>query len=91
MENSLYIPVQRPFQTLGLDIKDLPQGNKHIVIFQDYFTKWPMVFAVPDRIMELLTKEVILFCGVPEAVLMDVVIYAKLMGAIFLSNKNNWV
>jgi len=59
--------------------------------FQDYFTKWPMVFAVPDRIVELLTKEVILFCGVPEAVLTDVVIYAKPMGAIFLSNENNWV
>jgi len=72
------IPVQRPFQILGLDIMDLPvteQGNKHIVVFQDYFTKWPMVFAVPDqktvRIVELLTKEVIPFCGVPEAVLTD--------------------
>jgi len=41
--------------------------------------------------VELLTKEVIRFCGVPEAVLTDVVIYAKPMGAIFLSNKSNWV
>ena len=72
------IPVQRPFQILGLDIMDLPateQGNKHVVVFQDYFTKWPMVFPVPDqktlRIAELLTKEVIPFCGVPEAVLTD--------------------
>ena len=72
------IPVQRPFRILGLDIMDLPvteQGNKHVVVFQDYFTKWPMVFAVPDqktvRIVELLTKEVIPFCGVPEAVLTD--------------------
>ena len=40
------------------------QGNKHVDIFQDYFTKWPMVFAVPDRIVKLLTKEVILFCGI---------------------------
>ena len=72
------IPVQRPFQILGLDIMDLPateRGNKHVVVFQDYFTKWPMVFPVPDqktlRIAELLTKEVIPFCGVPEAVLTD--------------------
>ena len=72
------IPVQRSFQILGLDIMDLPtteQGNKHVVVFQDYFTKWPMVFPVPDqktlRIVELLTKEVIPFCGVPEAVLTD--------------------
>ena len=36
------IPVQRPFQILGVDIMDLPrteQGNKHVVIFLDFFTK----------------------------------------------------
>ena len=70
--------MQRPFQIIGLDIMDLPmtdQGNKHVVVFQDYFSKWPMVFAVPDQktttIVQLLTKEVIPFCGVPEAVLTD--------------------
>ena len=68
--------MQRPFQIIGLDIMDLPmtdQGNKHVVVFQDYFSKWPMVFAAPDQktttIVELLTKEVIPFCGVPEAAL----------------------
>ena len=33
------IPVQRPFQIIGVDIMDLPttqQGNKHVVIFQDF-------------------------------------------------------
>ena len=72
------IPMQKPFQIIGLDIMDLPridQGNKHVVVFQDYFSKWPMVFAVPDQktnaIAELLTKEVIPFCSVPEAVLTD--------------------
>ena len=70
------ILVQRPFQIIGLNIMDLPmtdQDNKHVVVFQDYFSKWPMVFAVPDKktktIVELLTKEVIPFCGVPEAML----------------------
>ena len=36
------IPVQRPFQILGVDVMDLPvteRGNKHVVVFQDYFTK----------------------------------------------------
>jgi len=36
------IPVQRPFQILGVDVMDLPvteKGNKHVVVFQDYFTK----------------------------------------------------
>jgi len=70
------IPVNRPFQVLGVDIMDLPiieSGNKHLVVFQDYFTKW--LYAVPDqkaiRLVELLTKEVIPFFGVPEALLSD--------------------
>ena len=72
------IPIQRPFQILGVDVMDLPiteKGNKHVVVFQDYFTKWPLVYPVPDqkatRLVELLTKEVIPFFGVPEALLSD--------------------
>ena len=72
------IPVQRPFQILGVGVIDLPiteKGNKHVVVFQDYFTKWPLVYPVPDqkatRLVELLTKKVIPFFGVPEALLSD--------------------
>ena len=58
-----------------MDLPVTEQGNKHVVVFQDYFSKWPMVFAVPDqktsRIAELLTKEIIPFFGVPEAILTD--------------------
>ena len=69
------ILMQRPFQTIGVDIMDLPttqQGNKHVVIFQDFFSKWPLVFPVADQktaLVQLLTKEVIF--GVPEALLSD--------------------
>ena len=41
--------VQRPFQIVGVGIMDLPttqQGNKHVVVFQDFFTKWPLVYTV---------------------------------------------
>ena len=72
------IPVNRPFQVLGVDIMDLPvteSGNKHVVVFQDYFSEWPLVYAVRDqkaiRLVELLTKEVIPLFGVPEALLSD--------------------
>ena len=72
------IPVQRPFQIIGVDIMDLPcteSGNKHVVVFQDMFTKWPMVYAVPDqkteRITKLLCEEIVPFFGVPEALLSD--------------------
>ena len=72
------IPVSRPFQIIGVDVMDLPktaQGNKHVLVFQDLFTKWPMVFAIPDqktdRIVRILVDEIVPFCGVPEALLSD--------------------
>ena len=37
------IPVQRPFQIVGVDVMDLPktlQSNQHVIVFQDMFTKW---------------------------------------------------
>jgi len=50
-------------------------GNRHVVVFQDFLTKWPVVFPVPDqraiRLVKLLTEEVIPLFGVPEAVLSD--------------------
>ncbi len=36
------IPVQRPFQIIGVDVMDLPKttsGNCHVLVFQDYLTK----------------------------------------------------
>ena len=72
------IPVQRPFQIIGVDVMDLPVtelGNRHVVVFQDFLTKWPLVFPVPDqkavRLVKLLTEEVIPLFGVPEALLSD--------------------
>ena len=72
------IPVKRPFQIVGVDIMDLPvttNGHKHVVVFQDYLTKWPMVYAIPDqkahRITRILVDEIIPFYGVPECLLSD--------------------
>ena len=72
------IPESRPFQIVGVDIMDLPktaEGNKHVVVFQDYLTKWPLVYPLPDqkahRLAKLLVEEVIPFFGVPEALLSD--------------------
>ena len=57
------IPVQRVFQIIGLDIMDLPrtnQGNQHVIVFQDFLSKWPLVFPTPDqkavRIVKLLRR-----------------------------------
>ena len=72
------IPVQRAFQIMGIDIMDLPKtemGNCHVVVFQDFLTKWPMVFPVPDRralrLAKLLAEEIVPVFGVPEALLSD--------------------
>ena len=72
------IPVQRPFQIIELDMMELPvtnRGNRYVVVFQDFLTKWPMVYPVPDqkteRIMKLLTEEIVPFFGVPDALLTD--------------------
>ena len=72
------IPIARPFQVWGVDIMDLPkteQGNQHAIVFQDLFTKWPMVYPAPDqkaiRIARLLTEQIVPLFGVPEALLSD--------------------
>lgn len=72
------IPVSRPFQIVGVDIMELPltsRGNKYVVVFQDLFTKWPMVYAMPDqkslRLVKLLVEEIVPVFGVPEALLSD--------------------
>ena len=72
------IPVQRPFQVLGIDIMDFPvtkKGNKHVAVIRDLFTKWPMVFPVPDqralRIAKLIAEEVVPIFGVPDCLLSD--------------------
>ena len=72
------IPVSRPFQIFGIDIMDLPltdQGNRHVVVIQDLFTKWPLVFPVPDqkttRIARIIAEEMIPLFGVPECLLSD--------------------
>ena len=70
--------MNKPFQIIGVDIMELPkttQGNKYVLVFQDFLTKWPMVYPIPDqksqRIAEILVQEVIPFFGVPENLLSD--------------------
>ena len=72
------IPVQRVFQIVGVDVIDLPRtesGNKHVVVFQDFLSKWPLVFPIPDqkaiRLARLLVEEVVPMFGVPEGLLSD--------------------
>ena len=72
------IVTERPFQIVGVDIMELPitaRGNRYVIVFQDLFTKWPIVFPTPDqkaeRIARLLVEEIVPIFGVPEAILSD--------------------
>ena len=58
-----------------MELPTTEQGNRYVLVFQDFLTKWPMVYAMPDqkslRIAELLVNEVIPQFGVPESLLSD--------------------
>ena len=72
------IPVGGPFHRVGVDALQLPlmeKGNRYVVVFMDYLTKWPEAFAVPDQkaetIARLLVKEIVCWHGIPEELLSD--------------------
>ena len=72
------IPVGGPFDRVGVDVLQLPKtkrGNKYAVVFMDYLTKWPEVFATADQtaptIARLLVEELISRHGVPNQLLSD--------------------
>ena len=80
------IPVGGPFHTVGVDVLQLPlsyDGNRYVVIFIDYLTKWCEGFAIAyqtaETIAKLLVEKVICRHGVSEKLLSD-------RGANFMSD-----
>ena len=70
---------------VGVDVLQLPlteAGNRYVVVFQDYLTKWVEAFATPNQTAEtiahLLVNEIFCRHGAPEHLLSD-------RGANFLS------
>lgn len=66
------IPVSKPFQIVSVDLMEFPRthrGNKYVLVLQNYLTKWPLAYALPDQkaltIAHILVKEVNPFFGVP--------------------------
>ena len=48
------IPVSRPFEIVGVDIMELPKtesGNKYVVVFQDFLTKFPLVLIRKQSVL----------------------------------------
>ena len=58
-----------------MELPKTEKGNRYVLVMQDFLTKWPFVFPMPDqkttRIVRLLVDEVIPLFGVPEALLSD--------------------
>ena len=58
-----------------MELPTTSRNNRYVVVFQDLFTKWPLVFPTPDqkaaRIAKLLAEELIPMFGCPESLLSD--------------------
>ena len=74
----LPIPVGGPFHRVGIDIMELPltvHGNKYVIVFVDYLTKWVEVFPAEDQTSEtianLFVNEVICRHGLLKQLLSD--------------------
>lgn len=75
----LPIPVERPFDRVALDcLGPFPvttSNNRYIVVFSDYLTRSPEVFAVPTidaaTIADLLANQIMKRHGAPRTLLSD--------------------
>ena len=71
------IPVGGAFECIGMDFIELEcskDGNKYALVLQDYLTKWPEVYAVPNRQAETVAKcllDVVWKHGVPLRIIHD--------------------
>ena len=71
------IPIGGPFECIGMDFVELDKsadGNCYALVFQDYLTKWPEVYAVNNRraatvagcLLDLIWRH-----GVPQRIIHD--------------------
>ena len=72
------IPVTGPFDRVGVDVIQFPKsrsGKQYAVVFVDYLTKWPEVFATRDQtaltIARLFVEHIVSRHGVPAQLLSD--------------------
>ena len=75
----LPIPVEGAFGRVAVDVLDpfpvTKAGACYIVVFSDYYTRWPEAFALPSceahRIASLLINEIIIRHSAPRTLLSD--------------------
>jgi hypothetical protein len=59
--------VGSPFERIAIDVAGpfprSDQGNQYLLIAMDYFTKWPEVYAIPNREASTIAKDLVTnFC-----------------------------
>ena len=72
------IPVRGPFERIAVDVLQLPKsqgGKQYAVVFLDYSTKWPEVYATSHQdtitIAKPLVEQIIPVHGIPRQLLTD--------------------
>ena len=72
------IPVGSPFEKIGVDILEMPQtmqGNRYLIVFMEYLTKWVEAYPAEDQTSETVARILIdnIVCrhGVPGQLLSD--------------------
>ena len=79
------IPVGESFSCIGMDFKEMVESfdkNHFTLVFQDYLSKWPEVYAVANRTASTIAKclaHLIYRHGVPSTIIHD-------RAPVFLSN-----
>ena len=73
-----------PWEMVAVDILKVPPsatGKQYILVAQDYFSKWPFAYAMPDqkadRIVQLLKDNVFALMGPPSK------LHSEILRAIF--------
>jgi transposase InsO family protein len=71
------VPIGAPWQMVAIDILEVPtstSNNRYLLVFQDYFTKWPEAIPLPNQTADLISKEAIkIFTkfGIPDIIHSD--------------------
>ena len=74
------IRAMMPFEMVAVDVmgpflNESNRGNRYVISFMDYYTKWPEAFATPDHtaatVIRLLMEEIIPRHGVPRVIISD--------------------